>query len=143
MPLLEKEITVKAPVDRVFAFVDDPVNLPQIWPSLYEIKDVKTLPNGGHAFDWIYNMAGKRIAGTVETLEHVANKRIVDKAVGDAQSVFTWEFAGRNGTTTVRFQAQYDMPLPYFEKKDEPFLMQRNDYEVTALLGNLKARFES
>ena len=142
MPILEKAITIKAPVDRVFKFVSDPVNLPQIWPSLFEIKGVRTLPNGGHKFEWLYNMAGQKVEGTVETLEHVPNERIVDKAIGDVESVFTWKFHGENGTTKVEFLADYKTPMPFLDPKDERFVLKRNEFEAYALLENLKARFE-
>jgi uncharacterized protein YndB with AHSA1/START domain len=127
MPILEKEITVDAPVERVFEFVDSPKNLPQIWPGLFEIRDVSVLPNGGHKFYWLYNMAGKQIKGTVETLEHVYNQRIVDKTTGDMESVITWTFSGSNGKTKVKFAAEYPTPLPFFAKKDEPFVLRLNE----------------
>ena len=67
MPTLQKTITVKAPVEKVFKYIDEPTHLPEIWPSLFEVKDVESLPNGGHSFAWFYNMAGNRFKGTTKT----------------------------------------------------------------------------
>ena len=142
MPILEKDITIKAPVATVFGFVDDPVNLPKIWPSLYEIKDVATLPNGGHEFAWLYNMAGRPVQGRTETLERLVNERIVDRTVGDIESTLTWKFQGQNGQTRVIFRAEYEAPKP-LPKEEIPFFLRRNEIEANGLLENLKARFES
>lgn len=143
MPMLERAITIHAPVERVFDFVDDPKNLPKIWPSLYEIKSVKRLPNGGHSFDWLYNMAGQHLEGKVETVERVAYKRIVDKALGGIETRFVWTFQGENGTTKVKFEADYEVPPKYFPREEMPFVLRRNEFEADTLLANLKAKFEA
>jgi hypothetical protein len=61
------------------------------------LRGMRDSPNGGHKFYWLYNMAGKQIKGTVETLEHVYNQRFVDKTTGDMESVMTWTFSGSHG----------------------------------------------
>ena len=59
-----KTITINAPVEKVFGYVSEPTNLPEIWPSLVESTDVQPLPNGGHSSRWVYKMAGMRFEGT-------------------------------------------------------------------------------
>ena len=142
MPILERDITIEAPVGAVFGFIDDPVNLPKIWPSLYEIKDVAMLPNGGHEFAWLYNMAGRSVQGKTETLERVVNERIVDKTVGDIESKLTWRFQGKNGQTRVVFKAEYETPKPLPAEELE-FFVRRNELEADVLLESLKAKLES
>jgi len=141
MPILEKDITIKAPVDRVFGFVDEPANLPKIWPNLYEIKSVSTLPNGGHRFAWLYNMAGRKVEGKTETLEHVVNERIVDKTMGEIESTLTWKFQGENGQTRVVFKEEYETPEP-LPDEEMRFFVRRNELEVDMLLESLKAKLE-
>jgi uncharacterized membrane protein len=142
VPVFEKSITIQAPVAEVFEYLDDPVHLPEIWPSLYEVKDVQRLPNEGRKFTWFYNLAGKKVEGKAETIERVVHEKIVDKTIGGIDSVFTWEFMGHNGTTMVKLHADYKTPLPAVEPKLEPFLLRRNEFEADVLLENLKARFE-
>jgi uncharacterized protein YndB with AHSA1/START domain len=142
MPTLQKKITVNAPVQKVFDYLDEPKHLPEIWPSLFEVKDIETLPNGGHTFAWFYNMAGNRFKGTTETFERVPYERIIDKTYGDMESTFAWKFYGENGFTKIEFEADYEWPTT-FKEKDHKFLMQRNEFEADTLLANLKARFES
>lgn len=141
MPKVEKAVIVKAPVSAVFKYVDEPTHLPEIWPSLFEVKDVEILPDGTRRFAWLYNMAGHRFAGKTETLEHVENERIVEQAKGEIESTFTWRFQGENGTTKVAFEADYTLPAGTDEKFAR-FLEKRNALELDVLLENLKARLE-
>ncbi len=63
MATITKSIVIEAPVTKVFSYLDEPVNLPEIWPSMVEVDDVATLPTGGYRFHWIYKMAGMRFEG--------------------------------------------------------------------------------
>ena len=45
MVKLEKSIMIKAPVERVFSFMADPKNLPEVWPSMVEVKDIQPAPS--------------------------------------------------------------------------------------------------
>ena len=60
-------------MEKVFNFVGDPTHLPEFWPSLVEVKDIKRLPNGGTSNRWVYKMAGIRLEGTSEDVERVTN----------------------------------------------------------------------
>jgi len=139
MPKLIKAVTVKKPVHEVFEYLDEPTHLPEIWPSLYEVKAVQVTPV--RRFEWLYNLGGKRFAGKTETIEHIVDKKIVEKAQGEIESTFVWKFQGENGTTKIDFEAEYEMPVG-LEPKFEKFLMKRNDLEADFLMENLKARLE-
>ena len=140
MPKLMKAVTVKKPVHEVFEYVDQPAHLPEIWPSLYEVKAVE-LKADVRRFNWLYNFAGKRFAGKTETIEHVVDKKIVEQAKGDIESTFTWKFQGENGFTKIAFEADYELPAG-IDAKFERFLIKRNDMEADLVLENLKARLE-
>lgn len=142
MRTLEKDITIKAPVDAVFGFVDEPTNLPKIWPTLYDVKNVSTLPNGGHRFSALYNMAGSKCECETETLERVVGERIVDRTTGDIESTRTWKFQGRNGQTQVALRAEYETPKP-LPKDETRFFDRQSELEAGMLLESLRARFES
>ena len=139
MPKLMKAVTVEKPVHEVFEYVDEPMHLPEIWPSLYEVKAVEAKPV--RRFDWLYNLAGKHFAGKTKTIEHVMDERIVEKAEGDIESTFTWKFQGENGFTKLAFEADYKLPIG-LEPKFEQFLIKRNELEAQVMLDSLKARLE-
>ncbi|HTJ81669.1 MAG TPA: SRPBCC family protein, partial [Polyangiaceae bacterium] len=78
---IHKSITIKASADRVYELLTSPEHLPEIWPSLYEVKAVTKKPV--RRFEWLYNFAGKRLAGKTETIEHILDEKIVEKTTGD------------------------------------------------------------
>ena len=142
MPILEKDITIKAPVDTVFGFVDDPAKLATIQPSLYDVRNVSTLPNGGYRFSGLYNLAGRLCEGETETLERVVGERIVDRTTGDIESTRTWKFQGGNGQTKLAYKAEYETPKP-LPKEEMRFFDKQSELEANLLLESLKARLES
>lgn len=139
MPKLMKAVTVRKPVHEVFEYVDEPMHLPEVWPSLYEVKAVEAKPV--RKFDWLYNLAGKHFAGKTKTIEHVVDERIVEKAEGDIESTFVWKFQGENGSTKLAFEADYKLPIG-LEPKLEQFLIKRNELEAQVMLDSIKARLE-
>ncbi len=89
-----------------------------------------------------YNFAGKRAQGTTESAEYVPYERIVDMAKGDVESTITWSFSGENGTTEVKFEADYQAPQKFFPISEQGFITRRNEFEAETLLANLKAKLE-
>ena len=143
MSRIEKTITINAPVEKVFDYVDDPTNLPEIWPSLIDVMDVERLPAGGTRFRWGYKMAGVRAEGTTEAVEYVANQRIVSKSEGGISSTITWAFAPEDGGTKVTNAVDYAVHVPVLRKLAESFLVRVNENEAEMILANLKARMEA
>ena len=143
MAKVEKTITINAPVEKVFGYVEEPANLPEIWPSMVEAKDVQRLPNGGTSFRWVYKMAGMRFKGTSEDTEYVANRRVVSKSKGGIESTITWTFQPEASGTKVTFEAKYTVPIPLLGKIAEAFIVKQNEHEAELLLANLKARMEA
>ena len=143
MPQAEKSITINAPVEEVFNYIDEAANLPEIWPSLVEVTDVKRLPNGGHSDRFVYKMAGIRLEGTGEDIEHIPNQRIVTKTKGGAESTQTWLFQPEANGTKVTFKVEYTVPIPVLGKLAEAIIVKMNEREGDLLLDNLKARMEA
>ncbi len=70
MAKIQKSIQISAPVEKVFDYLLDPDNLPAIWPSLMEVKDIQRTPGEElSSYKWTYKMAGMRFEGTTETTE--------------------------------------------------------------------------
>ena len=138
----EKTITINAPVEKVFSYIGAGTNLPEIWPSLVEVTDVKRLPNGGHSDRFVYKMAGIRLEGTGEDIEYIPNQRIVTKTTGGAESTQTWLFQPEAGGTKVTFKVEYTVPVPVLGKLAEVIIVKMNEREGDLLLANLKARME-
>jgi len=137
-----KSVVVHAPVDEVYAYLDDPTHMPEFWPSLIEIKDVQPLPNGGHSNHWTYKMAGMRLEGTSEDVEHIPNQRIVAKTKGGVDSTQTWALEPRGDDTRVTFTVDYTVPVPVIGRLAETAIIKLNDHEGDLVLENLKTIVE-
>ena len=143
MVKVSKSITINAPVEKVFDFLGEPTHLPEIWPSLVEIKDVKTLPNGLNTNRWVYKMAGIRLEGTSADIERVTNERLVSKTEGGVKSTQTWTLQPEGNTTNVTFEVEYTVPIPVLGKLAETVIVKMNEREGDLILANLKARMEA
>jgi uncharacterized protein YndB with AHSA1/START domain len=138
---LEKKVTIKAPIEKVFGFVEKPEYLPQIWPAVYEVKEIERIPTGGHRFVWLYNMVGHPMKGTFETFKFESGKLIVDKLAGDLEGTFTWRFVGHDGITDVILEEEL-VPKKTLPKEELLFFERRKEFETEIVLENLKARLE-
>ncbi|MCC7165637.1 MAG: SRPBCC family protein [Anaerolineae bacterium] len=143
MAKIDRTILINAPVEKVFDYLLQPTNLPEIWPSLIEVKDVKQTPQHvGDTFNWAYKMAGMRFEGETKTQEYVANKRIVTKGTGSIPSTFVYTFERENGHTRFHEEVEYTIPGQLLGKLSERFVLKVNEDDTDAFLANLKARME-
>jgi uncharacterized protein YndB with AHSA1/START domain len=143
MASVKKSITISAPAEKVFGYISEPANLPEFWPSLVEVRDVRRLPNGGTTNRWVYKMAGIRLEGTSDDVEYVANERLVSKTTGGADSTQTWMLQPEAGGTKVTFEIEYTVPVPVLGKLAEAVIVKMNEREGDLVLANLKARMEA
>ena len=135
-------ITIKSPVEKIFNYISEPENQPEIWPSLMEIKNVERFSDGNIKNQWVYKMAGIRFEGTSESIDYVPNKRIVSKTKGGVESTQTWTFQPEGDKTRVSFEVEYTIPIPVLGKLAEAIIVKMNEHEGETILANLKARME-
>jgi uncharacterized membrane protein len=138
-----RDIRVDTPVERVFDFLLDPNNLPEIWPNIIEVKNVKKSKDSeGFNFNWTYKMSGLPFEGKCETIEYTRYERLVVKSNKALDSTITWRFqpSGRETHVTLRFE--YQIPSSLLKRMKEEIVIQENEHEVDALLQNLKSRLE-
>lgn len=143
MAKVQKTVTINAPVEKIFNYISNPTNIPEVWPSLMEVSDVKPLPSGGYSNRWVYKMAGIRFKGTSEGTERVPNQRLVRKTKGGVESTQTWTLQPEAGGTKVTFTVEYTVPIPVLGKLAEAIIVKMNDHEGDLVMANLKARMEA
>ncbi len=143
MAKLEKSVMIKAPVEKVFDFMADANNFPEIWPSMVEVRDVQRSAAGGNKFNFTYKMAGMRIEGASEATEWIKNQRNVTESTKGIQSRFVWTYQPEAGGTKLTVQVEYTVPVPLLGKLAEAFIIKQNQNEMDAMLANLKARMEA
>ncbi len=143
MTKVQKTVNIKAPAEKIFSYISNPKNLPEVWPSLVGVSDVKPLPNGGHSSRWLYKMAGMSFEGTSEDTKRVPNKRLVYKTEGGVKSTQTWTLQPKAGGTKVTVTVGYTVPIPILGKLAEAIIVKMNDLEADLVMANLKTRMEA
>lgn len=142
MAKFHKTLTINAPVNKVFTFMDDPRNLAGIWPSLVEVRDVKESQMGGYDYAWTYKMAGARIDGASVVTEYEANHRIVTRSKSGIENQISWTLEAADGGTRFTADAEYKVPVPLLGKLAEAVIVKQNDREFDTVCENLKNRME-
>jgi uncharacterized membrane protein len=139
MPTIRKSIAIRAPVDQVFDYVGDPRNLPEIWPSLVEVRNVEPHPDGS-SFDWDYKLLGMRIHGHSDPVELVRNARQVTRSVTGIPNTFRWIYGCRGDETEVTLEVDYEVPV--LGRLASGIVGRVNEREAQIMLANLKRRME-
>lgn len=140
MPIIRKSIAIRAPVDRVFEYVGDPKNLPEIWPSLVAVRNVESHPTG-NSFDWDYKLLGLRIHGHSDPVERVKNARLVTRSVTGIPNTFRWICGSLGDETEVTVEVDYEVPVLGWLALG--IVGRLNEREAYTLLTNLKRRMEA
>jgi len=141
MARIEKEVTLRVPIEKIFNYISTPSNLLEFWPSLMEIKDVQSLPNGGHSGRWVYKMLGIRFKGTAKYTQMVPNQWFVIETKSGIGCTITWTFRSRKDITRVTLTIEYKVPIPLLGKLAEAIIVRMNDQEGDLLMSHLQARF--
>ena len=141
MTRIDGEVILEVPMEKIFGYISEPRNLPEFWSSVIEVKDVKSLPNGGYSARWFYKMAGMRFEGKGEYTSFFPNKLIVIETTGGIFSTITWTFRSNENITKVTFTVEYTVPIPLLGKLAEAIIMKINEQEMNLIMANLQARF--
>jgi coenzyme Q-binding protein COQ10 len=139
MARVERSITINAPVEKVFAYIEDPINELEWIPSLVEVQDVAGQGAETH-FRWAYKMAGMRLEGEGTNTEYIPNERIVTQSKGGIVSTWTLTFEPHDGGTKLNLVIEYTIPVPVLGKLAEALVLRQNEREADLALANIKDR---
>ena len=142
MVKIKRTIHIDAPVEKVFEFANVPENLPEIWPSMVKVDNVKRSTTQGRDYDWQYKMAGMLFKGHSKTTEFVLNDLVVVENKEGIPSKFVWDYHAENGGTELELEVEYTVPVPLLGKVAEKLVRRINENEADVMLANLKAAME-
>jgi carbon monoxide dehydrogenase subunit G len=146
-------VTVPAPLEDVFAFLDDPPSQVAATPSLAAVENVEPLPGGGKRLDYRYELLGVGLEGTMVTATYDPPRRITWAVSGAVEGEIDWrlEPAGDDGgdgddegpRTRFTYVADYDLSLPVVGAALNPVLAPvtrwYNVRELRRTLRNVRA----
>jgi len=142
MATIDKEIIINAPPQKIFSYLSKPSNLPQIWPSVVEIKNEQLLPNGGYRAEWVYKMAGMHLEGTGEYIDIAENRYFTIKTKGAIDSTITCTVRSMDSQTRVTLTIDYRVPSPLLGWLARRIIVKMNEQEAELILANLRAILE-
>jgi uncharacterized protein YndB with AHSA1/START domain len=144
MERIKRTVFIEAPPAKVFGYLMDAKNLPEIWPSMVEVSNVKTKPDGTtESNDFTYKMAGVKFHGHTEFTDVERDRRIVWKSEGGIKSTIRWTFAPHGNGTDIVDEVEYELPASLLTRLAAPFVRRINEHEADACVHNLKARMET
>ena len=142
MAKVERNITINAPVEKVFSYITDPNNQLEWLPSVTDIRDI-TGQGKGQKFGFTYKMMGITFKGESEAMEIIPNERIVEKSSGGIVSTWTWTFKSEVGGTNINLVVEFNIPVPVLGKFAERMVLNQSEREADHATANLKDILEA
>jgi ribosome-associated toxin RatA of RatAB toxin-antitoxin module len=142
---LKKNAIIPASPDSVFDVIFDTTNMPQVWPNVSNIRNLQSLPNGGHSFQFDYTMAGLRLNGSGTDLLVLRPSRLVTRTTGGVTSTLSWTFKPilGNTQTELTLDANYEVPIPLVGRLAEYLVARINETDIAHMLSYLQRKFSS
>ena len=142
MATVERNITINAPIEKVFTYIANPKNELETVPSITDIRDI--IGQGvGQRYSWTYKMMGISLKGESEVIEYVPNERYVTKSTGSIISTWTWTVKPEGDGTQLNLVIEYTIPVPVLGKVGEWLVLRQNEREADLSMATLKDRLES
>jgi len=143
MEKIKRSVFIEAPPAKVFGYLKDPTHYPEFWPSMVEISNVKTKPDGTpQSDDFTYKMAGVKFQGHAEFVEVQRDRLILLKSEGGIRSTIRWSMEPRDKGTDFTSETDYELPANLLTRLAAPFLRRLNERESDMVNANLKERME-
>ncbi len=104
MGVITESIFIRAPVEKVFGYVVDPIHGPKYHPNVVDQSNITSHAGEvGQKWDWKVSVIGVTLHGHSEVLEMIPNKRWVMNITGDATSkrIYTFEPVNEGTRLTV------------------------------------------
>ena len=143
MKTIENSITIKAPVEKVFQYVDDPQNDPEWMIGMMEVHEAEGTPGVGRHFHWTFKMAGIPLKGQSTTIEHVPNRRTVTESEGQISSTWAADVEPVGDGTKLTMKVDFTIPIPVLGKLAERLMLRQNDRNHKASMTTIKEILEA
>ena len=139
MHKIQRTIDIKAPVQNVYDFVNQPSNLPSFWPNMIAVSNIVASKGGCSDFDWVFKMVGHQFKGHTKCEEAQPGKLARFKNEAGIPSTLLWKYTGLDGSgTRLSLEIEYTMPTPIIGKIAEVIAVKINERDLDTMLANLK-----
>lgn len=135
-------IDIRAPLTRVFAYIDDPRMLPSWMVGMDEVRNVIGTGEGAQ-YEWTYTMAGIPLRGQNVVVEWEENRRTVHQGIGMIHSMWVGTVEPLDHGTRLTIDVEYTLPFFILGRLAESATVGRNDRDIKASLAKVQAILES
>ena len=141
MSKIVKYILINAPVEKVFEYLSDPMNMLDWHPNVIGIRDVNGCGEKQN-WTWNYKLLGFTFTGEVQVVKSIINTERTIKSTGGIWSERTWRFKKEAGGTRLDYILEYTVPNSIISKLGEFIAIQRSERVVNTALTNIKEKME-
>ena len=137
----ENSIVIEAPVEEVFAYINDPISMPDWLVGMIEIRH--PIGSGeGLQYEWTYKMVGLQLRGQNVVVDYVHNECATHQGIGMIQSLWTNRVEAHESGTKLTMEVEYTLPILVLGKLAEHLTARRNEREIQLSMLNLKEILE-
>ena len=135
-------ILIHAPPEDVFAYVDDPRELPTWLPGMIEVRNV--IGTGlGQQYEYTYKMGGLQLRGTNIVIEYVPNERGLHQVIGMISALWDYSVEPHPEGTLLNIEVEYSVPIPVLGRLAERLAIKQNAASFELALINVKDVMEA
>ena len=126
----------------MFAYVDDPRELPTWLPGMIEVR--KVIGTGlGQQYEYTYKMGGLQLRGTNVVIEHVPNERGLHQVIGMITALWDYSVEPHPEGTLLNIEVEYSIPIPVLGRLAERLAIKQNAASFELALINVKDVMEA
>lgn len=140
MSEIHKTATIDAPVEKVFALVDNPENIPKYVPNVERVVDVKRTDRRiGDTFRVIYKVLGMTFDEKFTVTAYEPNHKTVSHFDGGMKGTFSWTFEPQAPQTEVSIDIEYEVGGGILGKAADALVLERtNDKNMDEAIENMR-----
>ena len=133
--------TIKAPVEDVFTYIEDPMNLLGWMTSVKEIKG-GSASGAGRRFYWTCRIVERLLEGEAIVTDYKQNDRIRIKFEGDVTGVLDFGFKHDKGYTRITIVSGYSVSDQLGGEKAEELLRSLSEKGLGSNFSTIKEMLE-
>lgn len=140
MSEIHKSVTIDAPAEKVYEFVDNPENFSKYVPNVQRVVDIKrSAGRVGDSFRVIYKVMGVTFDEKFTVTEHEPPRKAGSRFEGGMTGTFDWTFEPQGAQTETSVDVHYELAGGVLGKAADALVLERtNEKTIEGMLQNMR-----
>ena len=140
MSEIHKSVTIDAPAEKVYEFVDNPENFSKYVPNVERVVDIKRSEGRlGDSFRAIYKVMGVTFDEKFTVTEHQPPHKAASRFEGGMKGTFDWSFEPQGQQTKTTVDVRYELAGGALGKAIDALVLERtNEKTIGDMLQNMR-----